>query len=166
MKRLSVVLLLFMVGCSTMQLPPMSEVDPPTETAFEGANVIYIQTTDNREEARRNVARMVQTEGYDIVAAESGPNLIATGVTTFSSDVPGSARYRFQIPDGDDVRIEVTGQIIQSRVSDWQRFQQFDANRLEAGGGRRSLMWNAWRQMETLAELYGGDATYMYDRQD
>lgn len=166
MRRLSVVVLLFLFGCSTMQMPPMSEVNPPTETAFQGANVIYIQTTDNREQARQMVAKMVQTEGFDIVAGQSGPNEISTGVTTFSSDVPGSARYFFRIPDGESVRIEATGRIIQARVSDWQRFEQFQANRLIAGGGRRSLTWNAWRELQMLCELYGGDATVIYDRQE
>lgn len=163
LKRLFVVSILFLTGCASTQLPTVEEVgELPADRAFEGANVIYIQTNDSAEDAREKMAQVVRTEGYNIVAAESNPNTIATDATTFGSDVQGSARYFVRIPEGDNVRLELYGRVITSRVSDWTRFQQFNATRLEAGGNRRSLMWNAWRDMDTLADIYG--AELLYDR--
>lgn len=165
LKLLLVVSILFITGCASTQMPTMEEVgEMPADRSFQGANVIYIQTDDSREEARETVAQIVQTEGYGIVQAESSPTEVATDASTFGSDVQGSARYFFRIPEGDNVRIELHGRVVQARVSDWTRFQQFNSMNLEAGGDRRSLMWNAWRDMETLADIYGG--TLLFGRAD
>lgn len=156
---------LMMVGCSGSQFLPAEEVSPPTKQAFIGANVIYIRTADDPEAAREKMARIVQTEGLGIVQAESDEQTIATGVGTFSGDVQGSARYFFEVgqaSDSDSTEIRATGRVITSNVSDWNRFQQFDSVGLEAGGNRRSVMWNAFRQMMTMTDIYGG--TVYYDR--
>lgn len=156
---------LVMAGCSGSQFVPAEEVSPPTQQPFIGSNVIYIRTADDAQTAREKMARIVQTEGLGIVQAQSNQETIATGVGTFAGDVQGSARYFFEVgraSDSDSTEIRATGQVITSNVSDWNRFQQFDSVGLEAGGNRRSVMWNAFRQLMTMTDIYGG-AVY-YDR--
>lgn len=156
---------MLLAGCAGVQFAALEDVDPPTKTPFEGANAIYIRTADSPEDAREKIGRIVQTEGLGIVQAESNETRVATGVATFAGDVQGSARYFFDVgqADGDSTQITVTGRIINSNVSDWNRFQQFDSVELEAGGSRRSVMFNAFRELMTVVDIYSGGTVY-YDR--
>ena len=160
-----ILLATLVAGCAGTQFAALEEVDPPTKRAFEGANAIYIRTADSPADAREKIAKIVQTEDLGIVQAESNESRVATGVATFAGDVQGSARYFFEVgeAEGDSTQITATGRIINSNVSDWTRFQQFDAFRLEAGGSRRSVMFNAFRQLMTIVDIYSGGTIY-YDR--
>lgn len=165
---LLITLAVALVGCSGSQFVPAEEVTPPTQQPFIGANIIYIRTTDSPDDAREKMARVVQTEGMGVVAQESGPRMVSTGVGTFAGDIQGSARYFFEVgqaEESDSTEIRAYGRVITSNVSDWNRFQQFDTVRLEAGGNRRSIMWNAFRQLMTMADIYSGGTIY-YDRVD